>query len=160
VEKKPTKIAWEDEDDDGLEIPSGPLRLKPNLNGNASASNAEDDDFDAVDEEGDAPPLLAQDPENGFDEVEVEDDDWNDVALPASLGEPVTKRVPEPKVPQSEVEEWDDFEIPHEKIELKVLQNHHQRQHKSTRGTARGEDDDFDGIDIPEGVQLQLRMKR
>ena len=79
------------------------------------------------------------------------------MALPASLGEPVTKRPPAPKAQPPGIEEWDDFEIPAEKIELKVSQSNQQRQHKSTRGVGRGEDDDFDGIDIPEGFQLRLK---
>jgi hypothetical protein len=149
-ERKPSKIAWEDDDEGGLEIPAGPLRLKnSNANGNSNAAE------DLLDDE-DTP---AQEAQNGTEEVEVEEEDWDDVALPATpLGEPVTKRVPVPKAQPHEIEEWDDIEIPADKLELKVSQNHKQRQHKSTRGN-RGEDDDFDGIDIPDGVKLQLKNR-
>eukprot|EP00026_Physarum_polycephalum_P003903 Phypoly_transcript_03920.p1 GENE.Phypoly_transcript_03920~~Phypoly_transcript_03920.p1 ORF type:complete len:617 (+),score=140.75 Phypoly_transcript_03920:120-1970(+) len=151
VERKPAKIAWEDDDEGGLEIPSGPLRLKPTLSNGNSHAEEKEDDFDDEDV-----PAQAQDPDNG-EEEDVEEEVWDDVALPASFGEPVTKRAPAPvKTQPPEVEEWDDFEIPADKLELKVSQNNTQRQHKSTR-SARGDDDDLDGIDIPEGIQLRLK---
>lgn len=153
VEKKPTKIAWEDDDEAGLEIPTGPLRLK--TSGDV-ATNAGADDAGIIDDDDDVP---AQDFSNGVEEPEeVEEQDWDDVALPASLGDPVTKRAPVARAQPPEIEEWDDFEIPAEKLELKVSQqNIQQRHHKSSRAGRGGDDDDFDGIDIPEGMQLRLK---
>jgi len=153
-EKKSTKIAWEDEDESGLDIPTGPLRLKPQHE--ASTNSHEVDEI--LDDEDDA--LAQGDPENGVEATEVEEEDWDDVVLPPVFGDPVTKRPPvPPQARPTEVEEWNEFDVPVNvgRLELKVsAQNHQQRQTKSTRGRG-GDDDDFDGLDIPEGVPLRLK---
>lgn len=89
--------------------------------------------------------------------------DWNDVELPptSSLGEPVTRRPQQPNYQPPEKEEWDEFEITPEKLELKLSQHKSQKQHQQTsnhkKHKGKAEEEELDGLDIPDGFQLRLK---
>lgn len=102
--------------------------------------------------------------------------DWADVDVPQSLGEPITKKLSIPTTqqqvqqqpPPPEKEEWDDFEIPAEKLTQKLAQQQLNHQplvlphHKS--GKFKGirdkeEEDSWDDLEIPENFQLRLKKK-
>jgi len=166
------KVAWDEDEEDGLEIPAEPLKLK--LNRAPSAASASEDelndgDFDDDDEVSDKVSDKISNHEEAFDDREVEEEDWNDVELPpTALGEPLTRRLElhnHQSYQPPEKEEWDDFEIPPEKLELKLSQHklpqqqQQQQQPKSTKKTHKGkaEEEDLDGLDIPDGFKFGLK---
>lgn len=152
------KKAKETEEDDelGFDIPAEPLKLK--VNGHHAAH---DDDAFVVDLDGEAEsdheqpePEEHEQPdhyEETFDDVEEED--WNDVEVPSSLGEPITKR-PIALQPPPEKEVWDDFDIPTEKLALKLSQ---QKMKPTSRKNKNKED--WDDVEIPDNLALRLKRK-
>lgn len=174
------KVAWdEDEDEDGLEIPTEPLKLKLNRTPSiASNENNDEEKEDIGDDFGDdfgdddfgddnedtssIPPPEETQSSHAFVEDDVEEEDWNDVVLPpTSLGEPVTRRPQQPTYQPPEKEEWDDFDITPEKIELKLsqhkLQQHEQKTSSHKKHKGKAEEEELDGLDIPDGFQLRLK---
>lgn len=159
-----------DEDDEfGLEIPTEPLKLKLNRVP-PTTTTVPDEDVD-LDGEG------ALDSGSNTDELfeeeeEMEEEDWGDVEVPTSLGEPVTKR-PEhlqklnAQPSGAEREEWDDMEIPADKLAIKVAQQKLAAQNAApTQATqkpnkSKGDDEEgWDDLDIPDNFQDRLKAKK
>lgn len=161
---KGPKVAWDEDEEDGLEIPTEPLKLKLNRAPSTSSvpeTASPEGEFD--DDEVPVTPTSNVDVGEEVFEGDVEEEDWNDVELPTALGEPVTRR-PEQRQPLNyqppEKEEWDDFEISAERLELKLNQHKQQQQqqpHHKKHSKVKAEEEELDGLDIPDGFQLRLK---
>lgn len=154
--KKPK--ASDEDDEFGLEIPTEPLKLKINRVPPTTTTVPDED----VDLDGEGALDSGNNTDDQFDdEEELEEEDWGDVEVPTSLGEPVTKRPDHlqklsAQAPAPEREIWDDMEIPADKLAVKVAQQKLAAQNAApTLATqkpnkSKGDDEEaWDDLEIP-----------
>jgi len=138
------KPAPAEEDEDGFDLPPGPIQLTPKLKPTTSSGESGFDDESSS--SGSRSRSDHNRPDDTEDDFEEEEEDWTDVDIPASLpSQPVLK-------PHQDREDWDndaDIEITTNKLTLKPR-------------TRVSDDDDDDenllaGVEIPEDFAARLR---
>jgi hypothetical protein len=139
---KPKPVVIE-EDEDGLELPPGPVHFAPSLKRSAVDSGT-DSGFDDMDSSSAVSKPTLDAPEGETDDgFEEEEEDWTDVDVPAAFpSQPVLK-------PHHDHEDWDndtDFEMPTSQLTLK----------KPSR-VSDDDDDDLAGVEIPENFIHRLK---
>lgn len=145
LSEKPKPAPPVEEDEDGFDLPPGPIQLapkpKPTANGSSGDSGFDDETSSSAHSHSDH-----SKPDDTEDDFEEEEEDWTDVDVPASLpSQPVLK-------PHQDREDWDndaDIEITSNKLTLKPR-------------TRVSDDDDDDenllaGVEIPENFAARLR---